>query len=417
MGRASPKNPARHCIGAIALTIAACMGGAQVEAGSYSLDSLTGYQNAAELRARAFELAYNLDHEPAMVLLRRGVEIAPDDPAAHRGLASVLWLNMLFRRGAVTVDHYMGSLSKPRVDLKKPPPELDAQFRKHVDRAVELAEQQVKASPRSAQAHFDLGAAVGLRASYVATVEGKLLAGFKAARRAFDEHERVLELDPSRTDAGLIVGTYRYVVSSLSLPMRLVAYVAGFGGGRERGIQMLEATAASSSEARTDAMFALILVYNREKQYDDAIRVLENLRRLYPRNRLVVLEHGATALRAGRAQQADAILTEGLRMAADDSRPRIPGEDALWRYKRGTARAALGQTERAAEDLRRAASPDAQPWVGGRARVELGRLALARGDRAAARNEARQATVLCEQGNDPECEEEASKLLRRADGR
>lgn len=382
-----------------------------------SRGSLEQAPTAAELRRRAFELAYNLDHEPAIALLREGVERYPNDPAAHRGLASVLWLNMLFRRGAVTVDHYLGSLSRARVDLKKPPPELDAEFRKHVERAVALAEQQVEASPESAQAHYDLGAAVGLQASYVATVEGKLLAGFKAARRSFDEHERVLELDPSRADAGLIVGTYRYLVSSLSLPMRLMAYVAGFGGGKEKGIEMLEATAASSTEARTDAMFALILVYNREKQYDDALRVLESLRRLYPRNRLVVLEYGATALRAGRMQQADALLTEGLAMAARDDRPRIPGEEALWRYKRGAARAALGQTESALEDLRRAAGPDAQAWVGGRARVELGRLALARGDRDAARNRARQAAVLCEQGRDPECKDDALKLLRRADGR
>ena len=62
-----------------------------------------------------------------------------------------------------------------------------------------------------------------------------MLAGFRAARRAYDEHERVLDLDPSRKDAGLIVGTYRYLVSTLSLPMRMMAYVAGFGGGRERG--------------------------------------------------------------------------------------------------------------------------------------------------------------------------------------
>jgi hypothetical protein len=45
----------------------------------------------------------------------------------------------------------------------------------------------------------------------------------------------VLSLDPSRKDAGLVVGTYRYVVSTLSLPVRMVAYVAGFGGGRDRG--------------------------------------------------------------------------------------------------------------------------------------------------------------------------------------
>lgn len=383
-------------------------------------------QGAAALRMQALDLAYNLDHDAALDLLRRAVAQAPDDSASHRTLSSVLWLKMLFRRGAVTVDHYLGSFSRSSVDLARPPPELDAEFRSHVTRAIALAEQRVSANKRDAQAHYDLGAAVGLHASYVATVEGRLLAGLRAASRCYDEHETVLELDPSRKDAGLIVGTYRYLVSTLSLPMRAMAYLAGFGGGRERGIRMLEETAAlldTSARARvendasTDALFALVLVYNRERRYDDALRVLERLRGMYPRNRLLVLEAGATALRAGRAQQADALLRDGLAALAKDRRPHIPGEEGLWRYKRGMARVALGQIDAGIADLQSATAADSQAWVNGRARLELGRLALKRGDRATAVGEARQAETLCRNGNDPACAEDARALLRSSNGR
>jgi tetratricopeptide (TPR) repeat protein len=374
-------------------------------------------ETAAQLRLRALDLAYNLDHDQALALLARAVALDPDDAATHRTLAGVLWLNMLFRRGAVTVDHYLGSFSQASVQLSKPDPDLDRQFRMHLERAITLAEQRVAAAPRDAQAHYDLGAAVGLQASYLATVEGRMLAGFRAARRCFDEHERVLALDGSRKDAGLIVGTYRYVVSTLSMSMRVVAYVAGFGGGRSRGIQVLEAAAAHGSDARTEAMFALVLVYNRERRYDDALRMIQVLRRAYPRNRLVVLEAGATSLRAGRAQQAENFLTEGLAMLEREIRPRIPGEEALWRYKRGTARALLGRTELALDDLRNAASADAPLWVKGRARVELGRLALKSSDRATAIDHARRADILCREGHDSVCIEEARTLLRHANGR
>jgi tetratricopeptide (TPR) repeat protein len=374
-------------------------------------------ETAEALRARAVTLAYSHEHEQAADLLRKAVSLAPDEPSMHRSLASVLWLQMLFKRGAVTVDHYLGSFSRARVDLQKPPADLDAEFRKHLGRAVELAEARVKADPRSVQANYDLGAAVGLRASYIATVEGKLLAGFNAARRAYDLHEQVLELDPQRKDAGLIVGTYRYIVSTLSLPMRMMAYVAGFGGGRERGIKMIEETSTAVNENRTDALFALILVFNREKRYDDALRVLKELRRLHPRNRLVLLEAGSTAVRAGRFDEAVTLLSEGLRMVPADESKRIPGEDALWRYKRGAAYAGLQRQEQALADLKGAASPSAQPWVHGRARVELARLALSRGDRGTASNEARQGQTLCQQGNDPVCVEQAKKVLRDADGR
>jgi tetratricopeptide (TPR) repeat protein len=341
------------------------------------------------------------------------VAAAPADPAPHRTLASVLWLHMLFLRGAVTVDHYLGSFNRAKVDVKKPPPPLEAEFREHIRMAIELSEARVRRSPGDPQAHYDLGAALGLEASYIATVQGRLLAGFKAARRCFDEHERVLELDPSRHDAALVVGMYRYVISTLSLPMRMMAYVAGFGGGKDEGIRMLQQAAADGGEARTDALFALILVYNRERRYDEALAVIQQLRRLYPRNRLVLLEAGATALRGGRAAEADRLLSEGLTHLTGTQRLRIPGEEALWRYKRGAARVAL-QRQDAIDDLRAATVADAQAWVAGRARVQLAVLAMKRGDRETAAAEAKQAAELCKNGNDRQCVEEARELSRIA---
>ena len=137
---------------------------------------------------------------------------------------------------------------------------------------------------------------------------------------------------------------------------------------------------------------------------------------MYPRNRLVILEQGATALRAGRGAEAEVLLTEGLTVLARETRLKIPGEEQLWRYKRGAARAQIGRSE-AVDDLRAATGADAQPWVAGRARIELGRLALKRGDRGDAAVEARQADALCREGNDPPCVADARALLRSASGR
>ena len=373
-------------------------------------------QDATQVRLKALDLAYNLDREEAIGLLRQAATLAPSDAAPRRTLASVLWLQMLFSRGAVTVDHYLGSFTRTQVALKQPPAALAEEFTRLTAEAVTLAQKRIAANPRDTQAHYDLGAAYGLQASYIATVEGRLMAGFRAARQCFNEHERVLELDPSRNDAALVVGTYRYLVATLPMHMRMLAYVAGFGGGKEKGIALLERAAAGGGEARTDAMFALVLVYNRERRYDDAIRVLRRLRELYPRNRLVVLEQGSTWLRAGRGADAESVLTEGLAVLARESRSRIPGEEQLWRYKRGAARALLGRQE-ALDDLRAATSAGAQDWVAGRARVEIGRIALKRGDRPAAAAEAKQAETLCQQGNDPVCVQDARTLLRSANGR
>jgi tetratricopeptide (TPR) repeat protein len=369
-------------------------------------------QPGKELRQRASDLAYNLDHDEALRLLRQAIAMDPGDPANYRALASTLWLNILFRRGAVTVDHYLGSFSRSSVELKRPPPDLDAEFRRAVAQAIDLSEKRVAVAPKDAQARYDLGAALGLRASYMASVEGKLLAGFKAARRSYDEQERVMALDPSRIDAGLIVGTYRYLVSTLSLPMRWMAYVAGFGGGKDRGLQLIEQAAAGKGDDRTDAMFALVLLYNRERRYADALRVLDELRRRYPRNRLVLLEAGATAIRGNRPLEAEALLTEGIAMLAGDTRPRIPGEIALWHYKRGAARVLLKRREAALADLGIAIQPDAAGWVRGRAHLELARLAVQENRREDARREAALAADECVKDRDPICVDSAKSIVK-----
>lgn len=372
--------------------------------------STASAQPRNELRQRASELAYNLDHDQAIQLLREAIAKDPDDPANYRALASTIWLNILFRRGAVTVDHYLGGFSRSTVELKKPPPELDAEFKNALARSIELAEKRVAAAPKDPQARYDLGTAYGLRASYIASVEGKLLAGFNAARRSYDEQERVLSLDPSRKDAGLIVGTYRYLISTLSFPMRWMAYVAGFGGGKERGIRLVEESMAAGGDDRTDAAFALVLLYNRERRYEDALRVMADLRRRYPRNRLVLLEAGATATRGNRPVEAEALLTEGLAMLARDTRPRIPGEIGLWHYKRGAARVLLKRRDEALADLRIALQPESAGWVRGRAHLEMARLALQANNREEARREAALAAGECEKDNDPICVEQARRI-------
>jgi tetratricopeptide (TPR) repeat protein len=368
---------------------------------------------SAALRARAIASAYNLDYDRATREMEASVKADPRDAAAERGLAMIPWLMISFRRGAVTVDDYLGSISKQNVAMRQPPADLAQRFGSHIGRALQLAEAAVAARPRDPEALFQLGHAVGLQASYVATVEGRVLGAFRSARRAYDAHEQVLALDPSRKDAGLVVGMYRYIVSQMSLPIRLLAYVAGFGGGAERGIQMIEEASRFPGEGAADAKFALVLLYNREARYGDAIGMLEQLQREFPRNRILWLEAGATWLRVGRPADAERVLTEGLAKMHADSRPRMFGEEALWLLKRGTARLALGRTEQAEADVKRALGLEARKWVTGRAHAELGKLADLRGDRATARREFERALALAEQDNDPIGAEAAERWVSR----
>jgi len=365
---------------------------------------------SAELRARAASELYNLDRERAVETFREAIAADPDDAAAYRGLASALWLSITFRRGNMTVDDYLGRISRPRSTPTPPPAETVTAFRDALEHGLAIARRRLMANPRDTDAHYEVGAAVGLRASYAATVDNSTMAAFKAAKEAYEEHEKVLDLDPRRKDAGLIVGTYRYVVSALAMPVRLVAYMAGFGGGREKGMQLIEDAVAFGGDNQQDARLALVVIYNREKRYGDALTHLAQMRERFPRNRLLWLEAGSTCLRANRTAEAERFLDQGLQRLTVDTRPRMFGEEALWYYKRGTARAWLGRAD-ARGDLERALSLESRPWVQARTHLELGRLEV-KSNRAAANEHFRTAIRLSESDNDAPTADEARKLIK-----
>jgi tetratricopeptide (TPR) repeat protein len=369
-----------------------------------------------ELRRRGLDHGYNLDYPEALALFQQAIAADASDATAHRLSAAALWMMVLFRQGNVTAEDYLGQ-AREKVFRTPVPADVTAAFNAHLDRAIEIAEQRVRANPRDADAHFQLGAASGIRASFVGTVEGRVLGSLGPARRAYREQARCLELDPRRKDAGLIVGLYRYGVSQLSLPKRLLARMAGFSGGRDEGIRLVEEAAAFPSDIQTNALFSLIIIYNREGRHADALRVIRQLQAKYPRNRLLALEAGSTALRAGRAADALQAIDQGRALASRDSRPRAYGEEARWRYYRGAALGALGQLQAAQDDLRSALAAEARPWVHGRAHVELGRIALKQRESGAALRELHAAQSDCRADGDAECEAEAEKLLGTIGGR
>jgi Flp pilus assembly protein TadD len=88
------------------------------------------------------------------------------------------------------------------------------------------------------------------------------------------------------------------------------------------------------------------------------------------------------------------------------------GENALWLFKRGAARAAEGQTADAEQDLRKAVTSEGRPWVIGRSHFELGKLSLKAGRTADARRELQTAAMLCDSDNDGATADEARRLLR-----
>ena len=366
---------------------------------------------SAELLRAGYQLAYNLDYDEALATFRRAVEADPDDPAVYRALAAITWLNLMHARGALSSDEFLSAVPEDNAGVKAPSAAVAAQFRSNVTRAIELAEAEVRRRPRDASAHYNLGSARGLLAAYTVSIEGSLFSAIGVARGAYKATEQVLTLDPSRKDAAFFTGSYRYAVATLGTLKRWLAYLAGFGGDRQMAIRMLEESAAYPSDVQIDARVLLVLVYNRERRYDDALRLLEALRRDLPRNRLLWLESGAAEMRAGRPARALEFYDAGLAIFDADPRQKAFGEAAMWYGKRGAALVAVGSRARAEADLRASLALPARDWVHGRSHLELGKLADLAGNRAAATAEYRQAAALCAKDRDPAGRQQAERYL------
>lgn len=371
---------------------------------------------AAAHRLRGLEHGYNLDYPEALAAFQDALVTDPDDATAYRLAAATLWMRLLFHQGAVTVEDYLGR-SRANVRRRVPPPEFVSSFHQYLERSLALAEQRLRRRPEDANAYCQLGAAAALRASYIATIEGSVRESLGPARRAYGALQRCMTLDPTRQDAGVLVGLYQYTVGSEPLPMRLLARVAGLDGNRDNGLRLVEQAAADSSDVhvQTQAALVLVLLYSREARAVDALRIVHELQKRYPRNRLLRLEAGGAALRAGRPAEALRALDEGLLQLSQDPRPRAYGEEARWRYLRGAALVALRQREAAGRELHAALAEESPAWVRGRTHLELGKLAdLSGGDRREAVAAYRRAIGECRADHDAICSDEAGKLIHAA---
>nr|MDQ3817049.1 hypothetical protein [Acidobacteriota bacterium] len=105
-----------------------------------------------------------------------------------------------------------------------------------------------------------------------------------------DRHREVIKLDPNFHDAELTIGLYDYVVGNLPAPVKLLASIVGTRGSKKRGLLTLQRVATEGRWAQDDAKALLIVLFKREKRYEDALAIARELGTKYPRNYLFKLE-------------------------------------------------------------------------------------------------------------------------------
>ncbi len=289
---------------------------------------------------KGFEAYYSLDYASAVRNFEQALAAHPDDPFAVNHLLAAVLFRELYRIGAFDTGLYANNSFLERKQLP-PDPKVQARIQELVARSLDLCEKRLAAQPDDVDTLYARGVVRGMQSTYMGLVEKAWMAALRNAKGARDDHERVLQLQPSYADAKTVVGVHEYIAGSLPFLVKAVAFLAGYRGNREKGIRYLYEAGEKGVESSVDARIALGLFLRREERFVDALPVARGLAARHPRNFLFALEEANVLNDAGRGRDAIA----AYRKVLDEARSGRFFEPRLQLASFGLGEALRGQRE------------------------------------------------------------------------
>src|SRR5579859_2388871 len=240
--------------------------------------------------ARGLNAFYNLDYDQALADFRQAEQQDPEAIGPHNHVAQTLLFREMYRDGALETELISGNnpfLRRPKLN---PSSEIEKNFHDEIRKAAEMANARLSRNPNDTTALFGRGAAYALRANYEFLVEKAWRDALRDATLARKDHNRITEIEPLNYDARLIQGLHDYVVGSLPWSWKLLGFLVGFHGDKDRGLRTVEEVSRKGNRNKIDAEMLLCALYRREERPRQAIPLLEDLLRRFPRNNLLLFE-------------------------------------------------------------------------------------------------------------------------------
>jgi len=331
---------------------------------------------------QGFEDFYNMDYDAAIVVFQRERDRYPNDPFVVNHLLAAVLAKELNREGQLDATLYMGNKF---LQLKAPPvdPQVKAQMDQLSQRALSLANHELAENPKDADALFARAVARGLVTVYSAVIEKRWLGALRQGLGAYHDDQHVLKLDPKYEDAKLVVGTFQYIIGSLTWWEKSLVFVADMHGNKAKGLEMLRQAVEGGGEESIDASTILALFLAREGHYDEALALLGRDYANFPHNFIFGLAVADLLNASGKHEQAIAAYRKLVNLGEQGYFPDARVERAAY---------SLGQALRRQKNYSAAASafdeairyPHANPGITAPAALESGEVYDLLGERAKA---------------------------------
>ena len=235
---------------------------------------------------RGFSGLYNLDFAGAQKQFASWQQQHPQDPVGPVSEAAGLLFSEFNRLGVLEAQFYENDASFAGRSKVTPDPALREQFTAAIGRAEGLAHTRLSQDPKDRNALFALTLSSGLQADYAALIEKRNLVSLHYTKQASISAQALLAVCHDCYDALLATGFSKYIIGSMSAPVRWVLRMGGLPADKQGGIDDLQTTAEHGHYLAPFARILLAIAYVREKDKARAIQLLVGLQREFPANTL-----------------------------------------------------------------------------------------------------------------------------------
>jgi hypothetical protein len=239
---------------------------------------------------RGFDGLYNLDFAGAEKDFVSWQKLHPDDPVGPVSEAAGFLFSEFNRLGVLEAQFYENDaafLGRPKLT---PDPGVHLAFQNAIERAENLSRSRLARDPKDRDALFAMTLASGLQADYTALIEKRNLASLHFAKQASVWAQQLLAVCHDCYDALVATGTSKYIIGSMSAPVRWVLRMGGLPADKQGGIADLETTANHGHYLAPFARILLAIAYARDKDKARAVELLAGLEKDFPRNALFARE-------------------------------------------------------------------------------------------------------------------------------
>lgn len=233
-----------------------------------------------------FQLLYNLDFDNAHNIFTQWEQSHPDDPMGPTADAAGELFSEFHRLGVLESQFF--ELDKRFENRPKlnPDPAVRGRFQAAIQQADTISRARLAKNPHDEPALFSLTLINGLQADYAALIDKRNLASLHYTKEAAGWADKTLAVNPECYDAHIAGGISKYLIGSMSAPIRWLVRLGGVAGDKQEGVKELKLVADHGHYLAPFANILLAIAYVRDHDKQHARELLATLRDEFPSNPL-----------------------------------------------------------------------------------------------------------------------------------